>query len=368
MKNILYIIPYLSIGGTEKHLLDLIKGFSDKYQLFLMAPEGETLEWFQEEKISYYSFPRLEKDPFKGIKTFFKQLKKIIKENSIDLIHVHAAAELVLMIKLVTRKIPIVFTVHGYHGSMKEWDYWVSARISNYFASRVITVARAEKEILLKKGIRRNKTQTIPNGVPDPLKLNIKKPEIFKTTPEGGIIIGAIARLETTKGLTYLINAFKPLYEEYPQLHLVIVGTGSKETELKKETEKLGISKRTIFTGFQKNIHDFLHFFDILVIPSLHEAHPLVLLEGLGHGKPIIATRVGGIPEVIIDGVNGILVPPADTGALVRKLSLLLGDNGLRERLVRESRNTYEENFAVSRMLYETEKLYEKVMKETYKA
>jgi len=359
MKRILYICPYLSIGGTEKHLLDLVKGFSRKYQLFLLAPPGETLEQFQSEGIAYYSFPRLEQEPLTGIKTFYKHLKRILREQQIDLIHIHAAAELVLLTRLVARRIPIVFTVHGYHGSMKGWDYWLAARISNCFATRVVTVARAEEDILLKKGIRSSKIQTILNGVPDPFKLKLQKPEILKDIPEDGTIIGAIARLETTKGLTYLFQAFQEVFDKYQRLSLVIVGAGSKEAELKREVEELGISQNTIFTGYQKNIHDFLHCFDILVIPSLHEAHPLVLLEGTGHGKPIIATGVGGIPEVIEDGINGLLIPPADPGALVAKLTLLLEDAELRNRLGRNSRKTYEEKFAVSRMLLETEKLYQ---------
>lgn len=362
MPSILYIIPYLSIGGTEKHLLDLVRGFSDQYELFLLAPPGETLNWFQGEKIAYYPFPRLEQRPVSGLKTFFRHLKEILSGRKIDLIHIHAAPELVMLTRMVAGKIPVVLTVHGFHGPFKALDYWVCARLSNLFATRVVTVATAEEEILLKKGIRKSLIQTIHNGVPDPRQMTLTRPEIFNSFAPGKTVIGVIARLETTKGVNYLLQALATLIPEFPDLQLVIVGTGSKEKELRELTTKLGLDSLVIFAGYQQRVHDYLHRFEALVIPSLHEAHPLVLLEALGHGKPVIATTVGGIPEVIMDGENGLLVPPADSPALATALRRLLKEPRLRERLGANARATYEERFAASRMVAETDRVYQTLM------
>jgi glycosyltransferase involved in cell wall biosynthesis len=358
MRTILYIIPYLSIGGTEKHLLDLVNGFQDQYQLFLLAPPGETLEQFTQRRIAYYPFPRLDQSPGEGLRKFFHHIKRITRENKIDLIHIHGAPELMLLTRMAVRKIPIVFTVHGFHGEMKSFDYWLCTRLCNWFAAKVIAVAKAEEKILLEKRIRPGLVQTILNGVPDPLKLTFNKPSPLLNLPPDRVLIGAIARLETTKGINYLIQAFAALAPQFPKLHLAIVGTGSKEAELKEQASQLGINDRITFTGYQQNVHDYLHYFTIFVIPSLHEAHPLVLMEGMGHGKAIIATTVGGIPEVIDNGQNGLLVPPAQPEALATALRRLLTGRELAADIGGKSRQSYEKEFTVERMLEETKKVY----------
>ena len=360
MPKVLYIIPYLSIGGTEKHLLDLITGFQDEYQIFLLAPPGETSEQFAVTKITYYSFPRLDQDLIPGLRKFFGNIKKIIGQNQIDFIHIHGAPELMLLVRLVNRKIPIIFTMHGFHGEMKAFDYWLCARFCNRFATKVIAVAKAEEKLLLEKGIRRGLVQTILNGVPDPLKLKFNNPELLrKLSPANLILIGAIARLETTKGIHFLIEAFARLTPQFPELHLIIVGAGGKEPELKEQATKLGLGGRISFTGYQRNIHDYLHHFQIFIIPSLHEAHPLVLMEGMGHGKPIVATTVGGIPEVIKDGENGLLVSPANSEELATAMKRLLIEPELLIKIGKKGRETYEKEFTVERMLGETRKIYD---------
>ena len=363
MPKILYIIPYLSIGGTEKHLLDLITGFQAENQILLLAPPGETSAQFAATRITYYSFPRLDQDLIRGLGKFFGNLKKIVVANQVDFIHIHGAPELMLLVRMVTRKIPIIFTVHGFHGEMKAFDYWLCARFCNRFATKVIAVAKAEEKILLERGIRGGLIQTILNGVPDPRQLKFDTPEPLRKLPlEHLTLVGVIARLETTKGIHFLIEAFAKIAPQFSKLHLVIVGTGGKEQELKEQTAKLGLSGRINFTGYQRNVHDYLAHFQVLVIPSLHEAHPLVLMEGMSHGKPIIATAVGGIPEVIKNGENGLLVSPANSEELAMAMAHLLTDPELLTKIGKKGRETYQKEFTVERMLGETKKVYDSLL------
>lgn len=364
MRRILYICPYLGIGGTEKHLLDLVTGFGDKNQLFLLAPSGETVALFQKQKIAYYPFTRLDQNLAKGLREFSKNLKQILSENPIDFIHIHGAAELMFLVRLFApnyKKVPIIFTVHGFHGELKNWDYWLCARLCNKFAARVITVAVAEEKILLNKGIRKDLVQTVLNGVPDPLTAHYEISEEMKKL-ENKTVIGAVARLETTKGVHFLLEAFAKINREYPSTHLIVIGAGSKEAELKVLAEKLDIMPWVTFTGYRQNVHQYLRYFTIFVIPSLHEAHPLVLMEAMGHGKPIVATTVGGIPEVIKDGENGLLVPPGDAGGLEKAIGRLLKDNDLQKELGENARRVYEREFTVERMLKETGRVYELIL------
>lgn len=360
MKRILYIVPYLSIGGTEKHVLDLINGLANQHQIFLLAPPGETLDQFTALPITYYSFPRLDQNPLQGIRQFFKNFKKILSDHPIDLIHIHGAPELILLVKMINRNIPVLFTLHGFHGPRKDWDYWGCTKVCNRFASQVIAVAGAEEEILVQKGLQPDRIQTIHNGVPDPQALTLERPETFATLGHKQII-GVIARLETTKGIHILLESFAKLAQNHSDLHLIIVGTGSKEKELKDQTQRLNINQQVTFAGYRKNIHDYLHHYQIFVIPSLHEAHPLVLMEGMSHGKPIIATRVGGIPEVIVNHENGLLINPEDVTDLTMALETLLTNPKLQQKIGQAARKTYEEQFTVQRMVCETEKVYDQL-------
>ncbi|MCL6592019.1 MAG: glycosyltransferase [Firmicutes bacterium] len=365
MRRILYIIPYLGMGGTEKHLLDLVRAFSGKDQVWLLAPPGETLEQFTAELVHYTPFPRLDLKLIPGLRAFFRGLKKILTEQEIDLIHIHGAPELMWLVRMVCRKVPILFTVHGFHGPLKGWDYWVCARFCSHFATRVIAVAEAEAEILKAKGVKPGLVRTILNGVPDPLKRSYNKPEALETLPMDSLIVGVIARLETTKGVHFLLQAVAALAPKFPKLRVVIVGAGSKGDELRVLAETLGIAGRVIFTGYQPEIHNFLYYYQILVIPSLHEALPLVLIEGMAQQKPIIATTVGGIPEVVEDGVNGLLVPPGDIPALASALERLIGDPLMQDRLGKQARKTYEREFTAEHMVAQTEEVYREIL---YKA
>ncbi len=362
MYNVLYILPYVSIGGTEKHVLDLITGFSEEYKLFLLAPPGEIIERFKNKNIVYYDFPQLDKKFFSGLRIFYKRLKEIQEKHNIDLIHIHGAAELIFLLKRSIKDIPVLFTVHGFHGNLKAWDYWLCARICNHYANMVITVAGSETQLLLHKKINPDLINTIYNGVPDPSGMTFEEPEKLKKISKDNVIIGSIARLETTKGINYLIDSFALALQEKDDIHLVIVGTGSKESELKTQVNKLCLNHKISFTGYRSDIHNFLNKFDIMVIPSLHEAHPLVLMEAMGHAKPIIATAVGGIPEVINDNQNGLLIPPANSDKLKSALCYMLENKEIQDKLGKNARKSYEEKFTVEKMLKNTRKVYDSLL------
>lgn len=380
--RIVYILPYLGIGGTEKHVLDLIRGIDREHEIILLAPEGETLDEFKAQRVDYYSFPRLDLQPLPGIRTFRRQLKAICAQHTPDLLHIHGAPELVLLARMAVRKFPIVFTLHGLHGPREDWDYWACAKITNRFASRVIAVSNAEAELLRAKGGKLGLLEMIHNGVPDPLQSERRhsavdtsevknpvlecpiwhRPELMQEIPRDKVIIGTVARLEELKGINYLIDAFALVQQTHPNIHLIIVGAGSKEEELKEQVNKLGISADVTFTGYQRNSGDYLHHCDIVAMPSLLEALSLVLVEALGHGKPCIGTMVGGIPEVVEDGVNGFLVPPASAGALAGALEQLLADAGLRARMGENARVVFERKFTLERMIEKTLRVYQEVV------
>ncbi len=367
MKHLLYILPYLNLGGTEKHALSLIKHFKQNYYISLLAPEGNGAEPFKQEGINYYPFLNLEKNIWQGLSEFRAGIRKIHSDRPLDLIHVHAGHELMLLVKLfLPKNIPIVFTVHGYHGEGAMISYRLAGLFSNWVANKVIAVCEAEAEILRAVGLDSQKLSLIYNGVPAP-SIDLQKSQEyagkFKLDLNSQIIIGTAARLNPAKGLTYLIQAFAQLIKEHSNLVLIIAGTGELEQELKQQTQELNIHKQVIFTGYINDLPNLLELFNIFVLPSLQEACSLACAEAMTQKKAIVGTSVGGISEQVIDGETGFIVEPKDVNRLAEKLKILIDNTELRSKFAQAGYLRYEANFSLEKMLDKTAMVYEGVRK-----
>jgi glycosyltransferase involved in cell wall biosynthesis len=149
---------------------------------------------------------------------------------------------------------------------------------------------------------------------------------------EAELVIGYLGRLSGEKGLRFLIDAVHELADELP-MKLLIVGDGPQQSELEEIVDSLGLSDRVVFAGFQTDPEAWLPAFDVSVLPSLTEGTPVALLEAMAARVPLIATNVGGVPQVIADGTNGLLVPAGDAWALSVAIRTLIRDPELMRRL-----------------------------------
>ena len=369
MKHILFILPYLNLGGTEKQAYSLIEKLTDTYKISLLAPQGDGAKPFQQLPIKYIPFTKWEVNFFKGITEVIKGIKEIKKEKTIDLVHVHAAHELMLPVKLVLPKTPLVFTVHGYHGSGTNISYKLACLFSNFCADNVISVCQTEFDILSQFGLKKEKLNLIYNGVKKPITDTNKSLEFanqFNFDPQKNIVIGTAARLNEAKGLTYLLQGFAQAQMQLSQsniaeknLILIIAGTGELETSLKEEAENLGIANQVIFTGYVDDLLNLMQLFDIFVLPSLQEAASLACVEAMSLGKAIIGTSVGGIPEQVEDNVNGFIIEPRNPQQIADKLIKLIKNNSLRQEFGQNSYQRYQENFSSDMMIAKTVELYE---------
>ncbi|MDG2990287.1 glycosyltransferase family 4 protein [Candidatus Synechococcus calcipolaris G9] len=360
MTHILYVLPYLGQGGTEKQALSLIQALGDRYDLSLLAPDGPGAAPFRALSIPQATFTRWDFNFFKGFFEVLRALRAMHRQKKIDLVHIHGAHELMIPCRWVLRHTPMIFTVHGYHGSGALFSYRTSAWLSQWLAQGVITVCQAEDDLLRRFGLAGPKRHLIYNGVPQP-KLEPEKTRAWAQTlhlqPDQQLIIGTAARLNPVKGLTYLIQAFAQLSGEH--LRLVIAGTGDLEADLKQEADDLGVGDRTIFTGYVADLANLMQVFDIFVLPSLEEACSLACAEAMAQGKPIVGTNVGGIPEQVADKINGFIVPPQDATALAEKLGQLVADPELRHRFGQNSGDRYRDNFSLATMVAQTTQLYD---------
>ena len=150
---------------------------------------------------------------------------------------------------------------------------------------------------------------------------------------ENDIVIGTVARLDPRKGYNYLLESAAQVSKIYPRARFIFAGVGELRTELDKLVKKLGISEKVIFVGNVKSIPGFLGLLDIFVLPSLDEGFGIVILEAMTASLPVVASRVGGIPEIINDNETGFLVEPANAEALTEGIIKLIDDKDLRARM-----------------------------------
>lgn len=358
--HLLYVLPYLEQGGTEKQVLTLIDHFRRIYQVSLLAPMGSTSYQFEDLGIAYWQFSRWDFDFWQGIQALIQNIKIIQQDYPINLVHVHGSHELMAVVKLCLPSIPVLFTVHGYHGGAKDFSYWLSSQMANLFADRVIAVCQAEADILRRYGLNQKKVTVIYNGVKqqniDTDRCQVLRHK-FNIFPEE-IIIGTVARLSPDKGVIYLLKALALLKSKYNNLHLVIAGNGAQKEILEQLTDTLELHQNVTFVGYLDRLGDLINLFDIFVLPSLQEAFSLATLEAMALAKPIVATTVGGFREQVQDGISGFLVPPTSVSGLVEALEILIACPQKRCQMGQAALVYYQQNFTIDRMFNQTGAIY----------
>jgi glycosyltransferase involved in cell wall biosynthesis len=175
----------------------------------------------------------------------------------------------------------------------------------------------------------------------------------------GGLVIGAVGRIEEQKGHTHLLAALPELQRQIPGLVVLLVGEGRRREDLRRQVRGLGLENTVRFLGTRRDLAEIFRALDIFVHPSLWEGLPLALLKAMGAGLPVVATRVSGSREAIVDGVNGYLVAPGDPEALARAILELHRHPEVRRRLGEAARRTVVAQYSVDAMLQSLGELYQ---------
>jgi len=241
-------------------------------------------------------------------------------------------------------------------------SHFLSGRIFNLFADFVITNSDSEREKLVRNGLSAHKIRTVHNFVYMwPPETPLCQSEI-KTTwglENGEPVVGIVGRLIPCKGHRYFLEAAKTVLEQVPRARFVIVGDGPLGPDLRRRARRLGIERQVIFTGFQrKELSSLYAIMDVLVLPSTYEPFGNVSLEAMAFGKPVVASNVGGIPEVVVDGETGLLVPPGHSASLAQAVLLLLKDKELARQMGKAGRKRLRNYFTRERAIKELEQIY----------
>lgn len=289
------------------------------------------------------------------------QLVNIIKQNNISLVHSHNyKADFIGLLAAKIARIPIVATNHLWNGGdirVKLYEF-LDGIILGCFADKIIAVSNSIKKDMLKRGIPDSKIEVIFNGIEAEKSEQEPLNNGFGIN-EGTTVIGVVARLSQEKGHRFLLEGMREILRHKPNINLLIIGEGALEGELKKQAEGLGISKETIFAGYQDDMHRIYPLIDILVQPSLKEGLPMALLEAMAFGKAIVATNVGGVGALIKDRYTGLLINPASSEEICNAVSSLIDDANLRKRLGENASQFVKENYSLEKMLASYRKVYE---------
>lgn len=257
--------------------------------------------------------------------------------------------------------VPIVICSERTMAMESEWRYRLN-RWTIGLVDRVTAVSVNVHDFCISHiGLPAEKLVLIYNGVELPVALTTAlQARAELGLPAESAVIGAVSRLDAVKGVSILIQALARVDEA----HLAIIGDGPERVALETLACSLGVAGRVRWAGHRRDVQHLLPAFDLFVQSSLHEGLPNAVLEAMAAGLPVVATAVGGTPEVVVDGVTGVLIPPLDPDALARAITRLLQDSDLRGAMGRAGRERVGQLFSAARMVERTEWLYQQLLVE----
>jgi glycosyltransferase involved in cell wall biosynthesis len=366
--RILNVVPTLMCGGTEHQFMALGRRLDPtrfEVEFACLRRWGPFVQELAGLGIPLAEYPVT---TFRSVRAIAQQarLARHIARRRIQIVHAYNFYGNVFAVPPARLAAPVVIA------SIRDCAPYLTGmqkRVQRYacrLADCVLVNAEAVRDWLVGEGYDRSQIVVIRNGVdltrfgdvPDPHRIHLDL-----GLPPGTPLVAVVSRLTRLKGLENLIEAAAMLRPTHPDARFLVVGeTAPSETayleDLKRLAIEFGVADSVIFTGIRSDIPAVLSAADVSVMPSLDEALSNVLLESMAAGAPTVATRVGGTPEALVDGVSGLLVAPGNSGALAAAIARLLDDRQLADGLGRTARTVIEDRFSVERMVQSTEQLY----------
>lgn len=302
----------------------------------------------------------------------FWRLLRFVREGRFDLIHAHLAYASLWGLpagRLTGR--PVVLTLH-----VRPPDDPLRSReglrrrllvaAANRWAHRALAVSGSVRDAWAAVGLARDRISVVHNGVE--VEGTGAGPEAAESIrrelrlPGDAPLVVTVSVLRRGKGLDVLLESVPAVLAEHPGARFAVVGDGPDRRRLEERAAAARLGEAVVWAGFRRDVPAFLAAADLLVLPSRDDAFPTVLLEALAAGVPVVASRAGGVPEIVEDGRTGLLVPPGEAGALARAVSALLADPAARRALGRAGRRRAEERFSIGTWLARLEAVYGEVL------
>lgn len=365
MRRVLVLIKGLGRGGAEQLLVSAaphVDRARFSYRVAYLLPHKDDLV----ESLHARGVPTTCLGG-KGSLVALARLRRLVRDERIDVLHVHSPVAAALARTAIPASGPsIVYTEHNV------WDrYHPATRLANAVTYRrnawVFTVSDEVRRSIRPPGsvgrAALPPVETLYHGPDHSLLAARADPAALRKElgiPEDTLLVGAVGNLKAHKGYGVLLEAASRVVRDAPETHFVIVGRGPLEHALRQQRDRAGLRDHVTFTGHRPDAARLAGTFDVFVMSSLQEGLSIALLEAMAQGRAVVVTRVGGLPEAVTDGRDGLLVPPSDPDALAAALLRLAGDEALRERLGAAAAGRAVD-FDIRRAVHRMEDVYEVV-------
>ncbi|KPJ58989.1 MAG: hypothetical protein AMJ42_02355 [Deltaproteobacteria bacterium DG_8] len=371
--KIAYIITSTGVGGAEKILYHTVTGLDyNQYSVSIcsLKEKGEIAKELEKLGIEVHCLHMANKEGFIGwlistiallkLFSYLRRLKPTIVHSFLF------RANILARIAGYLTGVPVIISSIRVMGGEKGYFHYFEG-MTSFMVDHYIAVSESVKRYIVQKSkIPVEKISVIYNGV------NVRKHNSLQTQnvkapfdiEAKDMILMTVGRLQKQKGHYYLFHAILKVRKEVAKIKLLIIGEGEEENNLKNLAESLDLTDQIIFTGLRFDVENILSMAKIFILPSLWEGMPNTLLEAMAAGRPVIATDVGGVPELVINGETGVLVPPKDSDALASAIIDLLQDELKAEKMGEVGRVRVEKIFNISKTLEKTENLYRELLKE----
>jgi glycosyltransferase involved in cell wall biosynthesis len=361
MIDALILIKGLGRGGAEQLVLSAIRHGDRsrfRYRVAYLLPWKDALVG----EIEGMGVPTYCLDGARGV-GWIRRLRSLVRSQGIDVVHAHSPVAAAGARWAVGRMARFLYTEH---------NVWERYHAATYWAN-VLTFPRNDRVVAVSDEVRRS--IRYPRGIgflrmpPVETVHHGAEPAVLERPPSGdgvraelGIpedapLVGTVANLKAHKGLDQLLEAAVEVRRRVPSARFVVVGQGPMETPLRAQAAATGLDGVVTFAGFRTDALRIAAAMDVFVLSSHHEGLSIALVEAMALGRPVVVTRVGGLPEVVDDGQEGLLVPPGDPAALAAGIAALLGDGDLRRRMGEAARRRAR-GLDVRHAVRRTEELY----------
>lgn len=358
----LILADYLYIGGAEVVIKLLYRSLDRKLfdvEICCLKEIGELGEELLKEGFDISVLPK--RIPLKNNYLSFVELRRIVKEKNIRVLHSHTTQSLIdgSLVKMTLRNVKLIHTFHfgNYPHQIKK--YLLLEKIFSRIPDRLVAVGDEQKKSIVRAfGLQENRILTVWNGVAtkgDPSSFSF----VENYRVDGKIIVGTVCTLIEQKGLFYLLEVAASLKQKGMNVLFLIAGGGRLRQTLEIKAKDLGIDKSVIFLGWVQNAAEvFIPHIDIFFLPSLWEAMSVVVLEAMAAEKAVVVTSVGENPHVVVNGKNGFVVEPGNVKQMTNALETLVLNQPLRIEMGKKAGMRVEKLFSAEKMTRNYEQLY----------
>ncbi|HOX41819.1 MAG TPA: glycosyltransferase family 4 protein [bacterium] len=348
--KIVHVIADSSLTGGPKHVLGLLKNINtEKFQVFLICPPGYLANHTKEIKgIEVTAIPMRSKFDWVAILRLKRKLEQIQAQGfpfTPMIVHSHGPRAGLFCLFASPRAVFKVYTEHLYDATYKLPSF-ISDKIQRWFLKQILSAAHTviavsdevKRFLISQRYARESKVFTVPNGIElekfDPTSPRLRGTGKIKENNRHPVI-GTIGSLNWKKGHEYLIQAMPIILQKFPLATLEIIGEGRDREKLEFLIARLRLERHVALLGKKENAADFMHHWSVFAFPSLSETFGIVLLEAFAAGIPVVATKIGGIKDIITNNKNGILVPSCDSERLAKEIINVLDNPVLAAKLKR---------------------------------